>query len=110
MLILLTFSWFTSLMEATPCDSESSHNAIAFSSHDQAVLEASSTGAVGTDVDLHDCHAGSCHFGHCAHGYYRSVASAAPIPPLSAGTLLTPYSWVITLGSGSLLIEPPAFV
>lgn len=109
MLILLTFSWFTSLLEATPCDSESPHDAIASTSHSQAVLEIPSTGAAGTDLDRHDCHAGSCHFGHCAHGYYRPIASAAPIPPLSAGALLTPYSGVIALGSGSLLIEPPAF-
>lgn len=109
MLILLTFSWFTSLLEAMPCDNESPHDAISVSSHEHSALEASSTGAVGTDLDQHDCHAGSCHFGHCAHGFYRGVASASPIPPLSAGALLTPYSGVVALGAASLLIEPPAF-
>lgn len=98
-LLLISFSWLTSLAEGLRCEEEDRHE----------------SSQVWTDTaDAHDmthvCHAGSCHFGHCAHLYAKA-------PPTTLGLLTalgdresTPYAFSLLNAPFSLQLRPPVAV
>jgi len=109
LLILMTFSWFTSLVEARPCDSETTHTQIAeLHSKKTSIGPVELEKSVASDA-AHDCHAGFCHFGHCSHGYTQSYSRGQSSSSIASDLLLTPYRFTVPSATLNPLMRPPVF-
>jgi hypothetical protein len=109
LLMLLSFSWFSSLAEVLPCDSEIIHReSDDVLGSDQTIKSSASVSPTSSDAPQeHDCHAGACHFGHCSHGFSRQSASKVETHDSNSVLSSTPYSLALPKGSVWSLIKPP---
>jgi hypothetical protein len=96
-LLLLGFSWVTSLSEGLCCDEEEQHHGVS------AVLEEAGLAHDATHV----CHAGSCHFGHCGHIDRPLISMRLVYPPGFPDPGSPPYSFALPTEPFDLPMRPP---
>lgn len=94
-LMLISLSWITSLMEGFLCN-EATHES-------QTEIHSESA----PDTDHHSCHAGACHFGHCGHLHARLASLLMREPRGLHAQDSTPYAFILSRTPLFFLMRPP---